>query len=223
MSKKRFIDTSFWSDVWVIDKLTRDERYFFMYLLTNDKTSVAGVYEISVKMMAFEADFTRDQIFDMFRTMSAKVHYVDGWVVMRNGISNQNYRNEKIRRGIEIVLESCPQGCLKYIDFPKDFKTTLVKPSVIHDSSMTLEDSLHSDSELDSDLESDSELDAGSAAAPQTGRAAGLNKKTYAAAVRADEQLAKKEAKARTRKPDGDIEDVSDVVRKRLKAKGLKV
>lgn len=120
MSKTRYIDTHFWSDNW-IDNLNRDERYFFLYLLTNDKTSIAGVYEIPLKMIAFETGFTKNEVIELFHKLKAKVRYIDGWVVMRNGIKNQAYQNPKIKRGIQIILEQCDVDLHEYINFPKDF------------------------------------------------------------------------------------------------------
>jgi len=226
MSKKRFIDTSFWSDVWVVDSLTREERYFFMYLLTNDKTSIAGVYELSLKMMAFESDFTREEIATMFNKMRAKVCYVDGWVVMRNGIKNQNYKNEKIRRGIEIVLGQCPVECLSFLDIPNDFMVVLPKrpqqQGLLDDSYMTLDESSHSDTEFDTD--SNSELDASSQDLGKPKKIAKVaDPKSYAMAVRRDEALEKKEAMARERTPDEikTSRDVVDNIRKNLMDKGI--
>jgi len=156
MSKKRYIDTHFWNDTWVADTLTRDERHFFLYLLTNDKTNVAGVYEMSLKAIAFEADFTRQEIMQMLHKMQSRVRYVEGWIVMRNGINNQNYKNEKIRRGIELVLEDCPPEALQYIDFPLDFKKPVVisnsQPRLMDESSMTHGSIYNSDSDSDSNI-----------------------------------------------------------------------
>lgn len=163
MSKKRYIDSHFWSDTWV-DTLTRDEKFFFLYLLTNNKTNIAGVYEIPVKMMAFESEFTKVEIVAMFERMKAKIRYIDGWVVMRNGVKNQNYKNEKIRRGIELVFEQCPADCLEFVDIPKDFHSLAKKKPkqqrLIDDSSMSLDVSSHSDSNLN--LNSNLNSDAGS-------------------------------------------------------------
>lgn len=160
MSKKRYIDTHFWDDTWIADQLTRDERYFFLYLLTNGKTNVAGVYEISIRTIASESEFSRQEIQQMLMKMKSRVVYIDGWIVLRNGIKNQNYKNEKINRGICLVLEQCPKDALGFIDFPDDFD----KPKQINTGQTTLLDessmshgsiyNLNSDSDLN--LNSDS-------------------------------------------------------------------
>lgn len=124
MSKKRYFDSNFWNDSWV-EQLSRDERLFFAYLITNDNTSIAGVYEISMKKMAIEADFEKAEVAAMLKRMEAKVRYIDGWVVLRNGIKSQNYHNDKIRRGIRSILESCPVELLQYINYPNDFDVVI--------------------------------------------------------------------------------------------------
>lgn len=120
MSKKRYIDTNFWVDGWIAN-LNRDEKYFFLYLLTNDKTSIAGVYEIPMKVIVFETEFEHSEVLTMLNKMKAKVVYMNGWIVLRKAIKNQNYRNEKIRRAIQIILEDCPSELLDFVDIPKDF------------------------------------------------------------------------------------------------------
>lgn len=147
MSKKRYFDTNFWSDTWV-DTLSHDEKLFFIYLITNDRTTIAGVYEVPLKRMAFETDFNKTQITTMFERMKNKVRYIDGWVVLRNSIKSQNYKNEKIRLGIKSILESCPVQLLQFISFPQDLDIIIERPEpepkqqgLFDDTPMTHDDS----------------------------------------------------------------------------------
>lgn len=224
MSKKRFIDTHFWSDVWV-DNLSRDERYFFMYLLTNNKTSIAGVYEIPIKMIAFETDFEKNEVIEMFEKIKSKVRYIDGWVVMRNGIKNQNYRNSKIQRGIEIILEQCPAELLEFMDIPKDFvmNTTLPVekpklPLVFDDPSMSHDVSLHSDTDSEFDSDSNSELDAGKPHGPKQ-VLDGPQKRSYAKSMAIERESNARAENARTRKGGG-LESARQVAA-RIKSKRI--
>lgn len=147
MSKKRYFDTNFWSDTWV-DGLSHSEKLFFIYLITNDRTSIAGVYEMPVKRMVSETDFSKAEISQMFKRMQNKVRYIDGWVVLRNSIKSQNYKNEKIRLGIKSILETCPIELLQYISIPVDIGVSIERsepepnqqrlfddPSMSHDES----------------------------------------------------------------------------------------
>lgn len=40
MAEQRMVQTAFWYDDYV-SSLTRDERYFFLYVLTNPHTNIA--------------------------------------------------------------------------------------------------------------------------------------------------------------------------------------
>jgi hypothetical protein len=223
VSKKRFVDTSFWSDVWVVDELTQLDRYFFLYLLTNEKTNVAGVYEISVKTMSNETDFTKDDIKSMLSRMESRVRYIDGWIVLRKGIKNQNWRNEKIKKSMDETLRICPPDARKFIDFPSDFDekkvTSKIQQKIFSDAdemttsqggdqrkmmshSRVMEDSLHLDHDSDSDSDSDSEAGSANPPAGKPGRIKDPKLgKSYARAVRADEALAERAAGTKERKP----------------------
>lgn len=51
MAKFRSIQTSFWSDSKVVDDFSPYDRYFYLYLLTNEKSNQIGCYEISKNQM----------------------------------------------------------------------------------------------------------------------------------------------------------------------------
>lgn len=61
MAKYRQMHTSFWQDNFVLD-LTPEEKYFYIYLMTNQKTSQCGIYEISFKIMEAETGYNRETI-----------------------------------------------------------------------------------------------------------------------------------------------------------------
>ena len=147
MGKQRYINTDFWTDTWVVDTLNPLDCHLFMYLLTNDRTNLIGVYELSLRIMSFQIGLEKEEVARMIKRLEPKVHYIDGWVVLRNGVKHQNYRNEKIKAGILREAEGVPSQLLQHVKWPKDFGNP--KPqgskqkSLFDDSSMTHEDSLH--------------------------------------------------------------------------------
>ncbi|MEN3132537.1 DnaD domain-containing protein [Bacillus albus] len=58
----RQIHTSFWNDVKVQEDFTPEDKYFFLYLLTNPQTKQIGVYQITKKQMAFETGYSQETI-----------------------------------------------------------------------------------------------------------------------------------------------------------------
>ena len=55
---KRVIDTSFWTDDKVVDLFSPEDRYFFLYLMTNPHTTQLGIYAINKKYMAFDGELS---------------------------------------------------------------------------------------------------------------------------------------------------------------------
>lgn len=121
MSKTRYLNTSFWSDPWVVDHLNILDRHLFIYFLTNEHTNIAGVYEISLKTIANETGFERDEILRMLKRLEPKVKYLDGWLILPNAIKHQNYKSPKIKTGIDAVLVAVPNDIVEFLKFPKDF------------------------------------------------------------------------------------------------------
>ena len=61
MAVYRNVHKSFWQDDFVLG-LTPEEKYFYLYLMTNSKTNQAGCYEVSLRMMQVETGYNRDTI-----------------------------------------------------------------------------------------------------------------------------------------------------------------
>ena len=58
----RMIEQSFWTDPKVDDEFTPEDKYFYMYLLTNPHTNMLGCYEISMKQMERETGYNEDTV-----------------------------------------------------------------------------------------------------------------------------------------------------------------
>ena len=62
MALYRTISLSFWTDSKVEDDFTPEDRYFYLYLLTNPHTNLCGCYEISKRQMSNETGYNIDTI-----------------------------------------------------------------------------------------------------------------------------------------------------------------
>ena len=62
MAKYRSIQTSFWSDSKIIEDFTPEDRYFYLYLLTNEKSNQLGCYELSIKQMCRDTGYNEETI-----------------------------------------------------------------------------------------------------------------------------------------------------------------
>lgn len=61
MAKYRALQVNFWDDGFVLD-LTPEEKYFYIYLLTNSRTSQCGCYELPYKIMEMQTGYNRETV-----------------------------------------------------------------------------------------------------------------------------------------------------------------
>ena len=61
MAKYRSVQVSFWQDSFVLD-LTPEEKYFYLYLMTNSKASQCGIYELPTKLIEMETGYNRETV-----------------------------------------------------------------------------------------------------------------------------------------------------------------
>ncbi|MBK7380451.1 MAG: replication protein [Ignavibacteriales bacterium] len=61
MAIYRQIHISFWQDNFVLS-LTPEEKFFYLYLMTNSKTSQCGIYELPEKVMTLETGYNNETV-----------------------------------------------------------------------------------------------------------------------------------------------------------------
>jgi len=72
MAKYRQLHTSFWNDPLILD-LTPEQKYFYIYLLTNPNVKQCGIYEISIRQITYHTGYNKDTIeklLDMFQDIN---------------------------------------------------------------------------------------------------------------------------------------------------------
>ncbi|KJJ41250.1 damage-indicible protein DnaD [Bacillus subtilis] len=62
MAKFRQVHVQFWQDPKVLEELTPEDKYFYLYLLTNPNTTQIGIYSITKKQMAFDIGYSIESI-----------------------------------------------------------------------------------------------------------------------------------------------------------------
>lgn len=61
MATYRQVYTEFWQDGFVLE-LTPEEKYFYLYLMTNSKTTQCGIYELPKRIMEIETGYNRETV-----------------------------------------------------------------------------------------------------------------------------------------------------------------
>jgi len=62
MAEYTEICTDFWRDPIISEEMTVEDRYFYLYLLTNSHTNLIGIYPISKLRIAFELDYSLQSV-----------------------------------------------------------------------------------------------------------------------------------------------------------------
>ncbi len=69
MANYRNISMSFWEDSKVVDDFTPEDRYIYLYCMTNPHTNLCGCYEVSIKQIARETGYNEDSINHLLRRL----------------------------------------------------------------------------------------------------------------------------------------------------------
>ena len=109
MAQKRYVSSNFWKDNYIAD-LDPSEKLVFLYLLTNPLANLAGIYEITIREMAFDTGYDKDMIQKILARFERdeKIMHKKGWIVMKNWLKHQSL-NPNMRTGVDKILEGLPK------------------------------------------------------------------------------------------------------------------
>lgn len=62
MAEFRMVHTEFWSDPKVVEELTPEDKFFFLYLLTNYNTTQIGIYQITKKQIGYDMGYSPETV-----------------------------------------------------------------------------------------------------------------------------------------------------------------
>lgn len=121
MAEFRNIHTRIWKDAW-FSELDTDAKLLFIYLFSNERASVCGMYELPIKYIVFETGIILDRVSAIMADFekSKKAYYRNGivWVVNLRRY-NDSGDSIKVRVRADKDLEAIPDCDLKrmYFDY----------------------------------------------------------------------------------------------------------
>lgn len=120
MATSRFLHTDFWKDDFFME-LTPEDKYFYIYILTNDRCSQCGIYHFGVKFAAVELGYSEDTVKTLLNRFvkHGKILYNEknGEVMIINWYKyNMNLNNKNTRVCINTCLKK-----IKTVEFIKNF------------------------------------------------------------------------------------------------------
>lgn len=104
MAIYRQIHISYWQDPFVLT-LTPEEKYFYIYLMTNSKTSQCGVYELPKQVMVFETGYNLETIDKLIKKFVdyRKIDYSEETkeIYIKNWLKYNSSKSPKVRQCID--------------------------------------------------------------------------------------------------------------------------
>lgn len=135
MAIYRQLHTSFWQDSFVLS-LTPEQKFFFIYLLTNSKTKQCGIYELPIRVAEMETGYNRETIEKLIINFINDGKIVYDWatseVAIKNWLKYNPDNNPKIRQCIEKELKSVKNKKLvAYVyDTPQDNQSVTIPANI---------------------------------------------------------------------------------------------
>lgn len=75
MAIYRNVQLSFWTDNKVEDEFTPEDKYFYLYLLTNPQTNICGCYEVSYSQLTNQTGYNKETVNRLLERFE-KIHKV---------------------------------------------------------------------------------------------------------------------------------------------------
>lgn len=100
MATFRKVHVSFWSDPFT-QELTPEQKYFFLYLLTNEKSSQCGIYEITKRHICYDTGYNIDTVSKLLKFFidndKIKYNYDTSEVAIKNWLKYNKNESPKVQ------------------------------------------------------------------------------------------------------------------------------
>ena len=103
-SVNRIVKTDFWEDKKTVEEMSAEDRYFFLYLLTNPHTTQLGIYHLTVTRASNELGYSKDCVrvlLDRFQNKYKLIKYSED----TGEIAIKNYLKHSIIKGGKPVYD----------------------------------------------------------------------------------------------------------------------
>lgn len=113
MAKFRYVYTTFWNDPRVVEEMTAEDKYFFLYLLTNESTTQIGIYQITKKQIAFDMGYSMESAGALLQRFKDH-HKIIKYNEETREIAIKNWGKYNLNRGGKPILD-CVRSELKEV------------------------------------------------------------------------------------------------------------
>lgn len=118
MAIYRNVSLSFWEDIKIVDDFTPEDKYFYLYLLTNPHTNLLGCYQISFKQMTNETGYNKDTIEKLIDRMVSKHKVIEfdfetNEVFIKKWYKYNWTRSDKLLKNVEKLIQYIKSNIFK--------------------------------------------------------------------------------------------------------------
>lgn len=101
MAVYRQIQITYWQDRFILG-LTPEEKFFYVYLLTNSKTKQCGIYELPIKIIEIETGYNRETVLKLLQRFiehkKIKYDWENEEIFLLNWVKHNPVSNENIEK-----------------------------------------------------------------------------------------------------------------------------
>jgi hypothetical protein len=122
----RKVHVTFWRDEFV-EGLTPEQKFFYLYLLTNDRTTQCGIYEITIKQMCYDTGYNDDTIKKLIEYFigTGKVRYSSETkeIALKNWVKYNDSNSPKVKACIDNEIKKVKNRVLIQYIYSMDTHT----------------------------------------------------------------------------------------------------
>lgn len=113
--KTRIVHTRFWEDEKVAN-FTIEAKFLFIYLLTNTRINLIGIFELTDRIIQFETGFDKEKLLLAKKELqdNQRVFFYNGWVCVVNAMKHTDYTGEKNETAKKKEVKMIPNEVVKH-------------------------------------------------------------------------------------------------------------
>ncbi|PTY76170.1 DNA replication protein DnaD [Heyndrickxia sporothermodurans] len=109
------VRTEFWKSPIVLEEMTPEDKYFYLYLLTNPHTTQIGIYRITKKQMAFDLGYSIESVQSLMERFE-KHHQLIRYNPKTRELAIKDWGKENLQKGGKPVMDCIVSELKEVVD-----------------------------------------------------------------------------------------------------------
>jgi hypothetical protein len=130
--KTRVVHTKVWKDSWY-SNLSTEAKFVWLYLITNDRINIAGVYELTKRELEFDTGVELTE--DLKKELFPKAMFYEDWICISNVNRYNKYRNSPLNekafvKEISLIPEKALSYFVEHTSMDSSIDTSIDTPPI---------------------------------------------------------------------------------------------